>query len=69
MIEIVTTAEVSKKGKKVNVHVTCNIKTMKGERCVLVSELATIIKAIDDEFPGMIGEALQLNIEEARRRT
>ena len=66
MIEIVTSSELSNEGK---IHTKCKIKRMSGKYSLVTAEVACMIDTIESEFPGMIGEALQLMIEDARGRT
>lgn len=50
------------------VNVRCKIKSIRGERGIVTAELATMLETIDKNFPGMLGDALDLLIEKAKRQ-
>ena len=64
MIKIETRSEV--KGKD-DVSANCRLE-VKGERYVVVSELAAILTTIEDVYPEMIGDALQLMLDKEMSR-
>lgn len=64
MSEITLKAELTREGE---IKTKCNIRGIEDNYDILTLEMVAILTTIDDKFPGLIGDALDVMLESVRR--